>query len=786
MDSRRKRLAAPWQIRLLVVALGVSASVRAHAEAPDESAAAAAMPGVVNGVFMMAPIRGPGDLPAPEAVTPAPPAQQASPASPSPAPQAAVPVPKPAAELRTAATPPPSPTPAQEKLIDQAFAQMKQANWTKARELAAQSANSVAQTIVEWRFLLDDPGMNFDAIDAFLAAHPDWPRRDGLIIRAERDMPAPLSPKQVIQWYSDRTPSTGIGMVRLGEALLATGKTKEGRALIRRAWIEDELSNADEKDLLRKHADLLDARTEKERLDHILAHDDLAGARRQMRRLDKDMQRLVEARLRLKTTRTPVWRISESVPESLRKDPELLFEEAQTLRRRGEDDDAWKYMLEAPTDPAKLTIPDHWWNERHIMARDALTAGKYDIAYRLAVGAVTTNAGDTADAQFLAGWIALRFLHKPDTALKHFQKLADAVSLPVSVARGYYWIGRAEESLNRPADAIAAYRRAAENAATFYGQLALARIDDAPTLHLASTEVRFEPAAALRFDADSRIQAIRLLSQAGERDLARLFAIRVANDLSNSVDLQRLAQLMLDLGDPAMSVRVAKLASYSNVLLASYLAPVMDLPHYPGGSAPEAPLVLGLARQESEFDPSVVSSAGARGLMQLMPATAQAAAKSLGLHYRLQDLTARPDYNMQLGMAGIADYLDRWGGSYILAIASYNAGAANVKNWIATNGDPRDPNVDPIDWIEMIPFGETRNYVQRVLENVEVYRSRLSGGDHRLAILTDLYRPSAPQLAVVKPPAPPVARPALPTAALTVPLDLTVPLAQPLADPDDE
>jgi soluble lytic murein transglycosylase len=200
-----------------------------------------------------------------------------------------------------------------------------------------------------------------------------------------------------------------------------------------------------------------------------------------------------------------------------------------------------------------------------------------------------------------------------------------------------------------------------------------------------------------------------------------------------------------------MGVRVAKLASYNGVMLLSHLAPVVSLPRFPGSAAgPDPALVLGVTRQESEFDTAAVSSAGARGLMQLMPATARRAASMNRLTFRLGDLTANPSYNMQLGMVTLDDYLANWGDSYVLAIASYNAGPSNVRRWIEANGDPRDSSVDPVDWIEMIPFSETRNYVQRVLENLSVYRNRLSGTEQRLAILADVYRPKLPNRVVLK------------------------------------
>jgi soluble lytic murein transglycosylase len=337
--------------------------------------------------------------------------------------------------------------------------------------------------------------------------------------------------------------------------------------------------------------------------------------------------------------------------------------------------------------------------------------------------------------------------------------LANGVSLPISLARAYYWSGRAEEALQHPNEAIAHYRKAAENAETFYGQLALVRIEETPVLRLHAASQVPTRADETAFEADERVAVIRILSEARDRSLARIFAVRMANDTPpDAKKLQLLAQLMTSQGDPAMGVRVAKLASYNGVMLLSHLAPVVTLPRFPGTAAgPDPALVLGVTRQESEFDPAVVSSAGARGLMQLMPATARRAASMNRLGFKLNDLTTNPRYNMQLGMVTLDDYLAYWGDSYVLAIASYNAGPTNVRKWVEANGDPRDSSVDPIDWIEMIPFSETRNYVQRVLENIEVYRNRLSGSDQRLAILSDLYRPKLPNRVVLKEQTPPLA-----------------------------
>ncbi len=620
--------------------------------------------------------------------------------------------------------------PGERALLQQAFAATAR-DWNSARLLAAEAGNPIGRLIVEWRYVLEETsGANFETINAFLNEHPGWPRHDALTIRAEKTMPTDLDPRNVVSWYGTRSPRSGTGMIRL----------------------DYNFSPFDENQIVAAHGDLLSPADQKARLDRLLAREDTAGANRQLRRVDSATQRVANVRLKIKAgaSNATVKALVASLPESARNDPELVFEEARALRRRGDDETAWALMANAPANKEDLVLPERWAAERGIIARDALKAGKPELAYRFASApALDADSGAPfMDAEFLAGWIALQSLHKPELALNHFDRLAKGVTYPISVARAHYWLGRTAEAMGAPADALAEYRLAAQHSATFYGQLAVAKIASNPVLHVNAVATDPLPVERAAFDADDRVKAIRLLADFGDRSTMRLFALSIAADPPEPKRLQMLAQLMGASGDPAMSVRVAKNASYSGLNLLSYLHPVMATPQMSG--APEPALVLGLARQESEFDPTAVSSAGARGLMQLMPASAKHAASTQGMAYRQNDLT-NPTYNMQLGMATIAEYLDRWNDSYVLAIASYNAGPTNVRNWVETYGDPRDPGVDPIDWIESIPFPETRNYVQRVIENLEVYRNRLSNSDQQLRILADLYRPSGVEIAAARP-----------------------------------
>jgi len=415
-------------------------------------------------------------------------------------------------------------------------------------------------------------------------------------------------------------------------------------------------------------------------------------------------------------------------------------------------------IVRAPTRQMAEISPTRWWDELSLDTREAIKAGNYAGAYAIAAhtGLTPDDGLNYSEAEFLAGWMALRFLKDPQAALVHFKNIAQAVSRPISVAKAHYWEGRVFEAQGDLAHAWQQYTTAAQSPATFYGQIALARIAADPELH-----VRDQPidANALRgdYEHEALTRAVRILADLGEVGLLRNFAVHDVSIYSDPRHIKVLAEDLVRMGFKDVAVRVAKEAGYNNVAMLAYSHPLIAVPSYSGpGLAPEPALVLGIIRQETEFDPDAVSSAGARGIIQVMPASVRHLANVSGLPYRPNDLTTDPTYDLKIGMTELASDLSDWGGSYVLAIAAYNAGPNNVRRWIATYGDPRDARVDPIDWIEEIPFGETRNYVQRVLENTEVYRNRLAGRDQKLQILGDLYRPDAPQTKALDyvPPAP--------------------------------
>jgi soluble lytic murein transglycosylase len=637
-------------------------------------------------------------------------------------------------------------------IYTRAFDAADRGDWTAARSLAGQGHDATATRLITWRYVLDkNSGASFADIDGFIRNNPNWPLRDTLLARAEVAMDANMAPGAVLAWFGTRTPVTGLGMVRLGDAMIASGKTAAGRDMVRRGWISGSFRPDQELAIVQKDGGLFSPDVDRARLANLISRDDAVGAGRELSRVDDDVQRLGRARLAFRVSRASGERLANALPASLANDPELLFDRARAARRANDNTTAASLLQRGSLKAFAAAHPARWWGEVNLVARALVASGDYRSAYGIVSDTGLTTGNEFSESEFMAGWIALRFLHSPNQALVHFKKLEAGVSRPISLARARYWKGRCFEANNNLADAYTQYKLAAQAPESFYGQMSLARIDATPTVHINDTQADANGVAG-DFEADDVVRAIRVLADLGQENILRVFAVREQELHPDARRVKYLAQTLTQLGFREIAVRVAKTASYAGMPFLTYLHPVIPLPSYPGsGTAPEPAFVLALIRQETEFDPDAVSKAGARGLMQLMPGSARTDASRAGLQYRPNDLTGDPNYNIQLGMVEFAGDVADWNGSLVLAIASYNAGPGNVRKWVAANGDPRSPTVDPVDWIEEIPFNETRNYVQRVLENAQIYRSRLAGRDVPSRILIDLYAPLAPQVKVVSP-----------------------------------
>jgi soluble lytic murein transglycosylase len=635
-------------------------------------------------------------------------------------------------------------------LFVRAFEAAGRGDWSGARALASQGQSPVAKRLLEWRYALDkNSGASFAEIDAAIKnteaknSAGTWPMRGTLQARAEAQITPDMPAADIVAWFGGKTPNSSIGKIRLGEALVATGDKTRGPALIRQGWAEGSFELPVEQAIIEKDAAYLTPESDRARLDGLLWRAEITAAKRQVTRVDGGD--LANARIALLTVGLPkAQTLVDKFKDS--SDPSLLFDWSHALRLAGRDNEAHALLLRTPAAELLKNHAGRWWAEVSVQARDALAGADSKLAFDLVQHAGFTSGDQYAEQQFLAGFIALRFLKDPGAALAAFQKLDSAVSRPISKSRAQYWQGRSLEASGDIANARTHYRLAAAYPETFYGQVALARIDPTPGLRLSDTAV--EAASAGEAEAGPLMPEIKVLAELGQAGSLRLFVDRDVETTPTPAHIKRLILLLNDWGYREIAVRLAKGLSYTGVYLPAFTHPVIPLPSYPGpGSAPDPALVLGLIRQETEFDAYAVSSAGARGLMQMMPASAKIAAKQAKLPYRLGALLGDASYNMQLGMTECRGQLDRFGGSWVLATAAYNAGPNNVKKWLAGNGDPR--LTDPIDWIEQIPFGETRNYVQRVLENTEVYRARLAGKDVPLQIAQDLYAPNPPAMAAL-------------------------------------
>lgn len=643
-------------------------------------------------------------------------------------------------------------------LVQAALADAQAGNWTAANTSAARIRDETARKIIRWLELQDKNAGNSHAeIVSFLNANQDWPRRDRLERRAEQALLDETRDNgAILSWFDMNPPITGEGKIRFGDTLIAAGDAQRGADMIRAGWIEHDFESTREAQIVRQYASVLRREDHISRLDRLLWDNDATDARQMASLVGAEQAALAEARIRLINRSAGVDAAVNAVPASLADNPGLLFERARWRRRNGAPDDAVPLILRAPTTADEMVRPDEFWRERHLHARRLIKERDYQTAYNLVRGHGMSAGVDFAEGEWLSGWLALRFLNDPTSAYFHFRTLLNNVQTPISQARAAYWAGRAAQADGRMEDAAFYYQRASEHDTTFYGQLARQSLLGGDTsLNIIATSSQ-KPQT---FTTSSAANAMKMLNALGEERLVTSFFYHLSRYFTDAGDLEAMASWLLQAGRPNLAVRTAKVASRIGIELPDYAYPVNALPNVVSAGSPvERALAFGISRQESEFDPQAVSHAGARGLMQLMPATAQRTAQAYGLPYDRARLLTDPAYNAQIGTTHLGDLLDEFGGSYVLTIAAYNAGGGRVNEWIATYGDPRTPGIDPIDWVEQIPFSETRNYVQRVLENTQIYRARLAGGPVPVELVRDLHRagivPSAPPAAVPIAPAP--------------------------------
>ncbi len=595
----------------------------------------------------------------------------------------------------------------------------------EALATAAEFKDTAARDLITWLTLRTDwRAVGFDRASAFLRNNADWPSATGLLRRRTESLlfEEKRDARTVRTFFAKERPISGEGKLALARALLASGDKIGALPLVKSAWREDDFSASVENEALSTFPNMIGRDDHKARADMFFFAENRAAAMRSAERAGPDVVALERARVATDRRAKDANALINAVPTALRDDSGLIYARMQYRWRNDDPRDAAEILFTAPRDPKVLVDTTKWWREARLVVRGLLDRGDPKLAYRVATH-VGRPASENyrADQQFTAGWVALRYLKDPATAAKHFAQLEKESDHPVTLARAYYWQGRAAEASNQDAAARAAYEKAARFTTAYYGQIARARLG-LKDLPLARP---LEPTAAERAQFGKRdyIRALKLLYATDNRHHSIAFYDDLTERAADQTSILLLAAVAYEQRDPRGMVLIGKAAYDRGILIDTIAFPVFGIPDLPKDE-PQADraLIYAIARQESQFVQSARSHANANGLMQVIPSTAKGIARRLGISYSLEKLRGDPVYNARLGANELGHLLQQFNGSYILAFVGYNAGPGRAREWMEKYGDPRSSKVDAIDWVERVPFSETRYYIQRVMENMQVYR----------------------------------------------------------------
>ena len=587
-------------------------------------------------------------------------------------------------------------------------------------------ADPTARSLGDWLYYMArDNDVDLNEAGSFLNAHPDWPATGRIQAFVESRITETDSPDAILAFFTARDPRTGDGKLQLARALLSKGRGEEATILIRDAWVNHNFTVSEERRILRAYKGRLRKEDHAARVDRLLWAIQVTNARRTFPYLAGKDRRMAEARAALLMRASTAPRLYYNLPESEQLDSGVLHAAVRYYRRTDDQNQAIALAAKAPDTSTALRNSDRWWTERRLLLQWALKEGRFSDAYALAARHGGAEGTDFSDAEFVAGWIALRFLNQPQRAATHFEAMTGAVATPISLSRGFYWLGRAATAAGDESAARAYYASAAEHHYSYYGQLAAEALGGAALQKPFAAPIVASPEDKARFASRPAVAALRMLSDLDLDYEFMVFAYHIDDELERPGEFVELAKITNGEGAPHLTVRAGKVATQRGAFAPHVAYPLVFVPDEARAFiSPE--IILGLSRQESEFNPRAYSRAGARGVMQLIPSTAQITARKEGLPYRRSALLDDPVYNMTIGSAHLSHLLDRFDGSLVMTFAAYNAGVHRADRWAEEFGDPRTGDVDPLDWVELIPFSETRNYVQRVLENVQVYRGHLN------------------------------------------------------------
>ena len=610
------------------------------------------------------------------------------------------------------------------KLAKKAISEMKLAKWPNAIQTAKKAKDRSIYDFIQWRHLLTkgNKASYFDYKN-FIDRNEDYPRIGRIKYLSEHKLSTDtVSPKKIVQWYGEREPLSGFGKMILGESYIFTGNKEKGIKLIKNGWVNAELTKSELRFFRKKYKKYLVAEDYIKRADYLAWNNKYWDLKRMLRYLPKDYELLYNARQLLMSKSYGVDNAISKVPDKFKNDAGLNYDRLKWRRKRGRVDSSVEILLKIKNTKDYLVRPEKWWIEREIISRSLIYKKKYELAYKISSNHGMIDGPEFAAAEWMSGWIALSFLNDPLLAKEHFEKFYNNVGYPISIARGAYWLGRTYKKLNDNELAKKWFEEASNYLTTYYGQLAHMEINPNTNFELTKDkEVNKEYRDY--FQKKEIVKIIYLLDELDEDKYAKYMLRHLANDNVENGSEILAAELATDIERFDFAIQISKIASYEKRFHNKFNYPIISTPNYINGrKIPETAFILSIIRQESEFDLSANSHAGAKGLMQLMPYTAKLVAKQANLPYTKSRLTTDPEYNINLGSHYIAGLILEYDGAYPFAIAAYNAGPKRVRYWKKLNKDPQKKQINYVDWIELIKFRETRNYVQRVLENYNVYR----------------------------------------------------------------
>ena len=609
-------------------------------------------------------------------------------------------------------------------IAKKAILEMKKSNWTGALKISKKAKDKSIYKFIQWRQLITagNKASFYDYFN-FINKNEDYPRISRLKYLAEHKLSnEKLTPIKIINWFDSQEPLSGYGKMILGESYILIGKNIEGSQLIKDGWITADLNKSQLKYYRKKFKKYLNAKDYIKRADYLAWNNKYWDLKRMLRYLPKDYELLYNARQLLMSKSYGVDTAISKVPAKFKNDAGLNYDRLKWRRKRGRVDSSAEILLNIKNTKDYLVRPDKWWKEREIISRSLIYKKKFETAYKISSNHAMTDGPEFAAAEWMSGWIALSFLDDPLLAKDHFENFYSNVSYPISTARGAYWLGRSYKKLGNMESSKEWFNEASKYLTTYYGQLAFLELNPGKNFELPN-DVVVDKKYRDYFFSKELVKIIYLLDELNEDKYTKYILRHLANDNIESGSELLAAELSTNIGRFDFAIQIAKLASYEKRFHNKYNYPIISTPKYINGrKIPESAFILSIIRQESEFDLSANSHAGAKGLMQLMPYTAKLVSKQAKLPYSKSRLTSDPEYNINLGSHYIAGLILNYDGAYPFAIAAYNAGPNRVKYWKKINKDPQKKQIDYVDWIELIKFRETRNYVQRVLENYNVYR----------------------------------------------------------------